>query len=164
MNEPENDGATADLERRVAADLSSWLEGLPVGAEFSVEPTAEVCASLELYIPRLLQEKYEQWKRESLDGVRVACAYKTGPNAARIGGTCILITDQSVTPFLLEAVASSSGQALESFRVCVGEAGDGPLGISGPDWGSSESAILSATIADRIDNVDWSFEVQRDDI
>lgn len=164
MKEPENHGPTPVLESQVAAELKSLLRGLPVGAAFTVEPSADFCSSLEMYIPELLRRRYPQWAWESLDGIFMASARKTGPTAAQLGGTCILISDQTVTPFLVHLEASLADESITSFRVSLGESGGGSLGISGPECNSRDAEELLATIADRIGDIAWSFEIASPDL
>ena len=162
MKKTEGHGATPGLESQVAAELKSLLGEIPVGTAFGVESSADFCFSLEMFIPELLRRRYPQWDLESLDGIFVACARKTGPAAAQLAGTCILISDQTVTPFLVDLEASLADDSITSFRVSLGEPGGGALGISGPECNSREAEVLLATIADRIADITWSFEISSD--
>lgn len=154
---------TPSLESQLAAELRDLLSGVPVGAEFDVAPSADLCFSLELFVPRLLCGTYPEWARESLDGFFVAVARKIRPRAARLVGTSILITDQTVTPFMFELEVSPTGDSITSFRVSIGEPGGGALGISGPECNSRQAKNLLAGIAERVDSVDWSFAITSDD-
>lgn len=159
MKESNSDPVTPSLEAQVTSELRALLAGLPAGAEFTVTPSADLCYSLELFLPQLLRCRHPEWTKESLDGVFVALARKTAPAAVQIAGTCILISDQTVTPFLVDLALSSSGESLESFRVCIGEPGGGALGISGPECNSREAKELLATLTTRLNSIPWSYKI-----
>lgn len=149
------------LESALVAELSGLLVNTPVGAQFAVEPAADICCSLELLLPRLLAARHPEWARESLDGFFVARAVKSAAARAELVGVCIIISDQTVTPFRLElAMESPESVALESVRIRMGEAGRGELGISGPPVNSKAASTLLANVASRIDSVQWSYDVQ----
>lgn len=139
------------------------MAGLSVGAEFALEPSAKICRSLEFFLPELLLRSYPEWRWESLDGVFVARARKTGPFAVQLVGTCILISDQTVTPFMVDLATSPSGEAITSYRACLGEPGSGPLGISGPVCTSSAADKLLFGLTMRLDRIAWSCTVASDE-
>lgn len=151
------------LVSRLSNELCGLIAGLPTGARFDVSPSAEICYCLELFVPRLLRGKYPEWERESLDGIFVARATKTGPSSAELIGTCILISDQAVTPFRIELATSSLGDSVTVPRLMVGEPGAGPLGISGPPCNSRAAQRLLASVMDRIDRVTWSYVLTSSD-
>ncbi|MCK6474853.1 MAG: hypothetical protein L6R28_24300 [Planctomycetes bacterium] len=156
---PNRQGASQDLEARLALALKALLAQMPVGSEFAVEPSADLCRTLERYIPKVIACRHAEWAGESLDGIFVARARKTGPAAAELAGTCILITDQTVTPFRIEMALSPSGDAIETCRVCLGERGGGRLGISGPACNSNKAQKLLWNLVDRLDRIEWSYRV-----
>lgn len=119
------------LEFQLAAELKEKLLEVPVGAAFTVQPSDGISYSLELYIPRLLREHFSEWKTESIDGIFVAYASKTAPGVAQLTGTCILIRDQTVTPFLLDIALSSMDSSVEVRRLVLGEPGGGAWNIRG---------------------------------
>jgi hypothetical protein len=86
------------LESQLASELRALVREFQVGDQFTVAPSADICSSLELFLPQVLRIRYREWLEESLDGIFVARALKTGPAAAQLAGTCILISDQTVTP------------------------------------------------------------------
>jgi len=159
MKEPDGRRVAPSLEAHVASELSALLAGIPVGSEFTVVPSASLCFSLELFLSQLLCRSHSEWRGESLDGIFVARARKTGPLAAQLAGTCILISDQTVTPFSIELASSPSGDSLASYRVCVGVPGTGRLGISGPGCNTHAAAKLLAGITTRLDRIDWSYTI-----
>ena len=159
MMEPNGQGATRSLEAQLASELKALLAGIPVGSELTVAPSSDFCYSLELFIPRVLSRRHSEWAKESLDGVFVTRARKTGSASAELAGTCILISDQTVTPFLIELTLSSADESIEFFRVCLGEPGGGRLGISGPGCNSREAKELLATVATRLSSIAWSYKI-----
>ena len=147
---------------QLASELHDLMQGLPIGAQFAVPSSADICYSLELFIPGVLRQRYPEWEKESLDGIFVARATKTGSAAAELIGTCILITDQTVTPFLLDLNVSQQGDsdAVTAVRVMLGEPGSGPLGISGPPCNSRDAQRLLMSLVDKIDEVAWSYTLR----
>lgn len=149
---------------QLASELHDLLQGLPIGAQFAVPPSADICYSLELFIPGVLRQRYPEWEKESLDGIFVARATKTGAAAAELMGTCILISDQTVTPFLVDLKLSqkSDSDAVTVIRVMLGEPGGGLLGISGPPCDSPDAQRLLTYLVDRIDGIAWSYALRSD--
>lgn len=157
--EPSGQELTRRLEVRIASELKALLAGVSIGSEFAVAPSSVFCYSLELFLPTVLGSHYPEWKNESLDGIFVARARKTGPAAAELVGTCILISDQTVTPLHVELALPPSGECIGSLLVRIGEAGGGRLGISGPSCNSRDARELLATLVTRLPNIAWSYEV-----
>jgi hypothetical protein len=150
---------TDRLSTQLAAELRGLLEGLPVGALFEVPPSAEICYCLELFLPRSLRDQHPEWEKESLDGIFVARAKKTGTTTAEVVGTAILISDQTVTPFAVELGVPEPGGPVVVRKLNLGETGSGPLGISGPAANSKDAQHLSESLLDRIDEVQWSYSL-----
>jgi hypothetical protein len=150
------------LESHIASELKALLAVLPVGAEFTVSPSASFCSALELLLPHLLCRRFPEWRTESLDAIFVAKAQKTGAVAAQFAGTCILITDQTVAPLLVDLALTPSNDSIASFRVCLGEAGGGRLGVSGPRCNSAEAKRLLATVSSRLKDIRWSYTITND--
>ena len=150
---------TRSLEGQLASELRALLAGVSVGSEFAVSPSSDFCYSIELFIPKLLSAHHAEWEKESLDGIFVARARKTGSAAAELAGTCILISDQTVTPFLMEIALSPSDECIDFFRLRLGEAGGGRLGISGPSCNSREARELLENVVIRLPSIAWSYEV-----
>jgi hypothetical protein len=159
MGSGHNDSASS-LESQLASELERELRGIPVGVHFNVPASADICSSLELFLPRLLRRDHPEWTNESLDGIFVARAMKTGLTAAEFAGTCILISDQTVTPFLMDVALSATTGSIASVRLMIGEAGGGRLGISGPPCNSREARRLLEMLIDRLDKVAWTYKVE----
>jgi hypothetical protein len=147
---------------QLASELHDLMQGLPIGAQFSVPPSANICCSLELFIPEVLRQRFPEWEKESLDGIFVARATKTGSGAAELMGTCILISDQTVTPFLVELELSqkADSNAVRPIRLMLGEPGSGALRISGPPCNSPDAQRLLGSLVDRINKVPWSYALR----
>ena len=151
-----------NLEAQLASELAVLLKDVSVGAEFAIHPSASVCYSLELFIPRVLSDRFSEWEKESLDGIFVAKARKTSPNAVEFWGTCILISDQTVTPLYVELVLTPSAETIDSFRVRLGEQGGGKLGISGPECNSVDAKQLLVSVSSRLNDIVWTYSIESD--
>ena len=164
MNEADRNEVTPKLEATIASELRALVAEIPVGAEFRVPPSEDFCASLEIVLSRLLGRRHPEWEKESLDGFFVAIARKTGAAAVQLAGTCILISDQTVTPFLVELALSPTGETIASFRVYLGEPGEGRLGISGPECNSREADELLIAIPTRLHDINWTYKIASDEV
>ncbi len=145
------------LELQFASELALEIGSLPTGAEFSVLPSSQICASMELFLPKLLRINHAEWERESLDGIFVSRAVKTEELAAEFLGTSILISDQTVTPFMVNLRLTPSTKSFETVQIRLGEPGGGRLGISGPPCNSIDADLLLSMLRTRIDKVDWIY-------
>lgn len=159
LPQPNPQTRNRSLEATLASELHALLARVAVGSTFTVAPSSDLCASLELFIPTLLSARHPEWKSESLDGVFVAIARKTGAATAELAGTCILISDQTVTPLLTEITLSLSGERIESFRARIGEPGGGRLGISGPGCNSKEAQAPLAAVDARRRSIAWAYDI-----
>ena len=101
--------------------------------------------ALELFVPQVLREDFQEWEMESLDGFLVAEAKSNPEGAFSLVGLAILISDQTVTPFHGVFRPAVDG-SLERADVLLGErGGGGALGISGP-------ICTSASVPSRLDD------------
>lgn len=146
------------LATKAAHLLHEVIEKLNVGDAFTVLPSADICYCLELIIPDILREKFPEWEHESLDGIIVAKGEKKSPNSANLFGICVLISDQTVTPFSFDL--EIKGDSIKSAFVKVGEPGVGLLGISGPPVNSKDAKILLERLPSRIQKLNWSYQVE----
>src|SRR5271155_4815754 len=124
-----------DLERLAARQLADLVEQGVVGESVPVSSSSDICDTLELLIPQVLRAEHPEWERESIDGFSFSLAERRGIASAEFAGTCILISDQTVTPFRLELNVADDGRLRPSV-IRLGESGHGPLGISGPGCNS----------------------------
>ena len=148
----------------LSSELAELMEPVPVGGLFSIAPASDFCYSLELFIPKVLKVRYPEWRSESIDGFFVAYACRTRTSTLVIYGTCILITDQTCTPFHVTFEVPTSESRILKYQVLVGEPGSGHLSISGPKCNTKEAKILLQTVSDRIGNIEWTFEVNGEDL
>lgn len=115
---------TTKAEQVTAKSLSSILNSLPIGgcipesAEFQ-----EALSALEYFIPEVLREVHSEWEQESLDGVIPAGAEKTGERSISLFGRCILISDQTTVPILVELQVNPDGDKVGWFNCFLGTKG-----------------------------------------
>jgi hypothetical protein len=147
-----------DLERIAATQLSALLDGVAVGSPLAVDSSSDMCDTLEVLIPAILRRRHPEWERESLDGFFLSRAVKTDRVSADFAGTCILIADQTVTPFALSLSLSDAG-GFAFHRIRLGEPGTGGLGISGPACHSRAALELLSALNERLDRVAWVYDV-----
>lgn len=148
---------TPDLERLAANQLAARLKGLAVGSPLSVDSSSDLCDTLEMLIPGVLRRDHREWEKESIDGFFFSHAIKSDECSSELAGTCILISDQTVTPFALNlSLADTAG--FRSFRIRLGEPGGGPLGISGPVCNSRAAQKMLLTLDARLDRVAWVYD------
>jgi hypothetical protein len=147
-----------DLNRLAANQFAAVLDGKAVGAALPLSSSSDICATLELLIPAALRPRYPEWETESIDGFFFSSAVWSFEHSAEIAGTCILITDQTVTPFALD-VELDDAETLRSFRIRLGEPGDGPLGISGPKCTSDAAREMLDGLNARLDQIAWVYDL-----
>ncbi len=147
-----------DLARLAARQLAGLLDGVAPGASLPVESSSELCFTLEYLIPQWLRRTYPEWERESIDGFFFSSAIKNDHASAELAGTCILISDQTVTPFAME-LTLANGEAFRGSRIRLGEPGGGPLAISGPPCTSPAAKEVHSALNGRLDHIDWVYEM-----
>ena len=116
-------------ERIASGTLSRVLDVLTPGARIEEsEDLRELLGALERYLPEVLRRAYpEAWRCESLDGLYLAGAIKTGVRTAELTGMCILITDQTLTPFQVGLRVAATADHIEWVHCRLGERLDGEL-------------------------------------
>lgn len=117
-----------------------------------------MCDTLELLIPKILREKHAEWDKESIDGFFFSSTVMSDDTSAQLVGTCILISDQTVTPFALN-LSLLDPTAFRSLRIRLGEPGEGRLGISGPACNSPAAQKMLLALNARLDRVNWAYDV-----
>ena len=147
-----------NLERLAAEQIAACLQGVPVGSPLAVDSSSDLCDTLELLIPEILRREHPEWERESIDGFFFSTAVKSNEGGAELWGTCILISDQTVTPFWLDLSLSDPG-VFEAVRIKLGEPGAGALGISGPVCTSRAAVEMLDDLNARLEQVAWVYEV-----
>jgi hypothetical protein len=146
-------------ERLVAKELRPLLRDVDVGATFAIPPDSAFARLHERLIQGRLAARFPEWRDQSIDGVWPEHARKTGPTSASLCGVCVLLDDQTLTPFAAEWTIAGSHDAVTAWRLRVGEPGGGRLRISGPRHGSKAATLLRWTIAERIDDTHWCYEL-----
>jgi len=141
------------------------LKDQDVGAMVMPDPASDICASLERFVPEVLARNNPEWNGESLDGVFVVQGAKVDNRRLRLLGTAILISDQRVTPLLVEIEPLEAGDAIANYAMKVGEPGEGPLQISGPPCNSGAATRLLHRLPNRqeLGRVDWVYAASTDD-
>lgn len=147
-----------DLRRLAAEQVASYLDQVAVGSSLPIGSSAVLCDILELLVPEILRRSNPEWQTESIDGFFISSAVKTDDLSAEMQGTCILISDQAVTPFAF-SMRLCDPHHLESLRIRLGEPGSGPLRISGPASNSRAAEELLRALDARIEAVDWVYDV-----
>lgn len=152
-----------DLERRAGAAALGLMDDVPVGGPLRLTAgtqlcNAELCTVLEHLVPQLLASEHPEWRGESLDGFYLSHAVRESAHSVELAGTCVLITDQRVTPFTLNLSVSADG-ALDRIGIRLGEQGGGPLGISGPLSNSTAAGTLLLELAHRLDQIVWVYDL-----
>lgn len=149
---------TPDLERIAANQVAARLEESAIGSRLSIDSSSDLCNTLELLIPEILRREHSEWDKESIDGFFFSSAVKNDERSCELAGTCILISDQTVTPFALNLSLAETGM-FRFFRIRLGEPGRGPLGISGPPCNSRAAQEVLFALNERLDRVDWAYDV-----
>lgn len=149
-------------EEDVGRAISSLLAGREEGASLDQrsDDFHALCRTLEFFLPAVLSEVYDFWRGESLDAFRIALARKTGPSSAELLGLCLLISDQSWTPFELLVRIAPTGQAIETLTLRVGEPGPGKGGLLRMPWGSRGVDRFAAHLLERRVEIPWVFEAR----
>ena len=147
-----------DLARLAADRLGDLLANVPVGQTVLIDATSDLRDILERLIPQILRGEHPEWERESIDGFFFSDATKRTTASIVLAGMCILISDQTATPFLAELNLAADG-GLRPLRIRLGEAGHGPLGISGPICYSRAADELLAGLNARLDRIEWVYDI-----
>lgn len=146
------------LTSLAAQHAATHLDGVPVGSPVAIDSGAELCGVLEYLLPQILMQRHPEWSGESIDGFFFSLAVKSSSSTVELIGTCILISDQTVTPFALSIRVGRDG-GLEALRLRIGEPGGGRLGISGPACHAGAAGSLLARLNDRIEAIEWQYDV-----
>jgi hypothetical protein len=151
------DGGFPDLMRLAAEQIAGYLESAPVGSQLPIQSSAALCDILERLVPCVLRLHHPEWQSESIDGFFFSSAVKTDEASVELTGMCILIRDQSVTPFRLNMHLSDPLE-LARLRIRLGEPGGGALGISGPAVTSNAATRALDGLGGCVETVDWVYD------
>src|SRR5690606_4290777 len=84
-------------------------------------------------------------------------AIKTGPRHVEIAGICILITDQTLTPYHVQLRLAARADEIEWLDCRLGEVRDGVMVRIPYDFYFNRVGIRA--IADRLNAIQWQFHV-----
>jgi hypothetical protein len=117
-------------EQLLSRELRSILANLASGTNISeLIANTEVLTALEYFLPSELAKIDPYWLRESLDGFFISDARKIGMDTAKFTGVCILISDQTTTPFELRLKVRSSDDKIDWMECKLGAGGSGAGGM-----------------------------------
>ena len=155
---PEADTFTHDLEQQLARGLRATCDTVSIGCDISQsDDLPAITSALEFYLPGVLREVHAYWKHESLDGLFHELAIKTAPRQAEIAGLCILISDQTLTPYHVQLRHAVDAEEIEWLDCRLGEIHDGAMVRVPYNSYFNRGGIRS--IADRLHAIEWQFHV-----
>ncbi len=144
------------LEQRLVRGLRDACDNVPIGCDISQsEGFGIVVSALEFYVFAVLREVHAFWKHESLDGVFHEVAIKTAARQAEIAGLCILISDQTLTPYHVQLRCAPDLDEIEWLDCRLGEIYDDKM-VRIP-YSSERGGKWS--VADRLKSIKWQFHV-----
>lgn len=152
----ETDTFAHPLEQQLARSLRDACDKAPIGGDISRSDAFQVVTSaLEFYLPAVLREIHACWKYESLDGVLHELAVKTGARQVEIAGLCILISDQTLTPFHVRLRYSADVDEIEWLDCRLGEVrGDTMVRVP---YNAFPAGVRR--VPDRLNSIEWKFHV-----
>ena len=119
-------------------------------------------SALARFLPECLSENHPSaWRSESLDAFRFALTRKVGRDEAELLGVCLLISDQTWTPFRALLKASSTDAGLERVDFTLGETDTLGRGMVRMPYASSKLTELLFRLANRPESVDWTYSFKR---
>ena len=149
------------LDSRIVCELERALRGVDLGAMPAGDCLDELRASLEVYMPALLAIDYHEWVgTECIDEVFIEEFVKVEKMRAVVCGAVMLMSDGRITPFCIDMKGDAERGWLGPVRLRLGEPGGGRIGISGPCSGSGKAVTLLSRLPNRLDSVDWVYEVR----
>jgi hypothetical protein len=151
---------TSALEQSISRSLRAILADLPDNASIGdSEQFREVLSGLEFFLPhQVLNEIYPEWNHESLDGILPLVARKTGNGEAEIFGLCIIISDQTLTPFHVRLQVAAFGDEVSWLECRLGERGKQGM-VRTPYESSSAAAKRLYALDGKADLIDWVYKV-----
>ena len=103
----------------------------------------------------MLREVHAFWRHESLDGLFYELAIKTAKRQAELAGFCILISDQTLTPYHLQLRFADKVDEIEWLDCRVGEIREGVM-VRIP---FHSAGCVEQRVADRLSLIHWQFRV-----
>lgn len=147
----------SNAERIADEALRTALAGAEVAASIDGAPRFEkLLSALDWFVPEILHQRYEHWRWEGLDGIRVGSATKTGERQAEVLGLCCLIQDQTWTPIHVQLRHVGVGQGIEWMACRVGAPGTGHRGLLRlPD--DKVGRLAPSRVAEDPEAIDWVY-------
>ena len=149
-----------NIEQEITMDFEDLVASTAIGEDLSItsesrlHPSSDFCSALELYFPILLRQKYEEWGRESLDGVYVRSARRVSERRIELHGTAILITDQTVVPFKSEMEVSLDKTPVITCSLSICD-----LNQSRIKCNFQDAQNLFSSVSISLDKITWKYEV-----
>jgi hypothetical protein len=140
----------------LAGKLGRLLDELAQESAIEISQTPEdFLSALEFFIAGIFQNKFEEWKYESLDGIYITRATKTNVNEAEFTGMCLLISDQTLTPFYACLKITQSKDEIEWCHCKLGETT--PKGMLRIPYNSSQWQKYQYRVD--TDTIAWHYDV-----
>ena len=151
-------------EQRICRRLRVVFGRTAEGAEFLDAPELHgvhggILGALENFLPPVLAKAYPYWKHESLDGFHLFEARKVGPREAVIAGLCILISDETVTPFEARLMVAESGEEIARMECRLGKRGAGAGEMERLGWRPNWEKNPFGDVANWREGMDWVYKV-----
>jgi hypothetical protein len=149
---------TLRREESVSRSLRAILSGVANGIEIEdSEQFRDFLLGLEFFLPDVLREIHPEWNDESLDGFLPYSVRKTADQEVEIIGHCILISDQTTTPFHLRLQLAADVDEVSWLELKLGERGES--GMVRRPYSNPPSLKRVATLKDGKDTIDWVYKV-----
>lgn len=149
------DPLESGLARELAAVLSlSDLEG---GA-YDRPEFRSLMGSLERFVPSVLSRLYSEWKFESLDGFSFRLVRRLTQRRLELAGLCLLISDQSWTPFHMQLQHDAAIDEIEWMRCRLGVWGESPRQMIRMPWDTPDERVTHEVV-ENPDEFEWVFTV-----
>jgi hypothetical protein len=131
-----------------------------VGPNAEVEGTTalkNLCVAVEYYVPKLLREIHQKWRREGLDGVLPCLARSPGKLEFELFAVAILMSDQTYTPLHVRLKLTPDFAGIEWLECRIGC--EGPDGMERQSEASVSKMIYELAHTGRCDRLRWAYEV-----
>jgi hypothetical protein len=148
------------LKDAAVRSLRTLLDGIVNGASIDCSDNfRDILSSLEFFLPEILQEKYQEWKDEEMDGIYPAVAYKIRPGEVEIIGLCILNSDQTFTPIHILLKVSTLKDEIEWLECKVGELDKVNGEMMRIPYRHDYNKLL-VSVAEKINSIDWIYKIR----
>lgn len=136
---------------REALALSADGHALPESGPF-----LDLQSVLERLVPAILG-----WKHESLDGFRFAAAKRLSAHDAECCGLCLLISDQTWTPFHLRLALRPGDDSVHFVECRVGERDQRTGKMVRVPYGASRVSKDLVALPQRLESVSWVYDLNQ---